>query len=73
MQQNFDMQQLMQLARSPAGQQLFEALKHNGGADMEKAAALAHKGNISGAKQALSGLLESEDIQKLLRQMEGQL
>lgn len=73
MQQNFDMQQLMALARSPAGQQLFEVLKRTGSSDMEHAASLAKGGNLEGAKQALSGLLESEEIRKLLRQMEGSL
>lgn len=73
MEQQFDMYQLMRLARSPAGQQLMEALKRSGGADVEKAAAAASSGNLDQAKQALSGLLQSPDIQKLLRTLEEQL
>ena len=72
MQQGFDMQQILALARSPAGQQLMEALKRSGGSDAQRAAALARSGDMAGAKDALSGLLASEDIQKLLRQLEGQ-
>ena len=73
MEQQFDMQKLMQLARSPAGQQLMEALKRNGGNDVEKAAAAASSGDLDQAKKALSKLLSSPDIQKLLRTLEGQL
>ena len=72
MQQNFDMQQLMKLAASPAGRQLMEALKKTGGEDARKAAALARGGDMAGAK-ALSSLLASEDIRALLGQLEGQL
>lgn len=73
MQQNFDMQQILKLARSPAGQQLMEALKHNSSADMDKAAALASAGNMEQAKKALSGLLEAPEIKVLLQQLEEQL
>lgn len=73
MHQNFDMQQLIKLARSPAGQQLMDALSRSGSSDAERAASLAKNGNMEGAKQALSGLLKSEEVQKLLRQLEGQL
>lgn len=73
MEQQFDMQQLMKLARSPAGQQLMEALKRSGSADVEKAAAAASSGNLDQAKKAISGLLESAEIQKLLKTLEGQL
>ena len=73
MEQPFDMQQLRKLAHSPAGQQLMEALKRSGGADVDKAAAAASSGNLDQAKQALSGLAASPEIQKLLRALEEQL
>ena len=73
MQQNFDMQQLMALARSPAGQQLMEALKRSGGSNVEMVAAAASSGNLDQAKNVLAGLLESPDIQKLVRTLEEQL
>lgn len=73
MQQKMDAQQLMKLARSPAGQQLLENLKQAGGSDMEKAVSLAASGNLDQAKQTLSGLLASPEIQALLRKLEGQL
>ena len=71
--EQFDMQQLMKLARSPAGQQLMEALQRSGGANVEKAAAAASSGDLDQAKRILSGLTKSPDIQKLLQTLEGQL
>lgn len=71
--EQFDMQQLMKLARSPAGQQLMEALKRSGGSNVEKVAAAASSGNLDQAKNVLAGLLESPDIQKLVRTLEEQL
>jgi hypothetical protein len=73
MEQQFDMQQIMKLARSPAGQQLIEALKRTDGSNVEKAAAAASSGDLDQAKQALSGLLKSPEIQRLLRTLEDQL
>ena len=73
MQQNYDMQKLMQLARSPAGQNLMQALKRSGGGQVEKAASLAQTGDMEQAKNTLSEVLKSPDIQQLLQQLEGQL
>lgn len=73
MHQNFDMQQILKLARSPAGQQLLTALNQTGSPDVEKAAALASAGNMEQARKTLSGLLESPEIKALLQQLEGQL
>lgn len=73
MQQNYDMQKLMQLARSPAGQRLMQALKRSGGGQVEKAASLAQTGDMEQAKNTLSEVLKSPDIQQLLQQLEGQL
>lgn len=73
MQQNFDPQQLVKLARSPAGQKLMEALRQSGGQEVDKAASLANNGNLDQARQALSGILADPGIQSLLRQLEEQL
>jgi hypothetical protein len=73
MEQQFDMQQLMKLARSPAGLQLMDALKRTDRVGMEKAAAAASSGNLDQAKEALSGLLASPEIRKLLQTLEDQL
>jgi hypothetical protein len=73
MEQQFDMQQLMKLARSPAGLQLMDALKRTDRVGMEKAAAAASSGNLDQAKEALSGLLASPEIRNLLQTLEDQL
>lgn len=73
MRDNHDMQKLMQLARSPAGQKLMDALKQSDSGQVEKAAALARNGSMDQAKNALSGLLDNPEIRQLLRQLEGQL
>lgn len=73
MQQNFDIQRMMKLANSPAGQQLMQALQQSGSSDVKKAAVLASSGNMDQAKQTLSGLLADPGIQSLLRQLEEQL
>lgn len=73
MQQIPDMQQLLRLAQSPAGQQLIAALKRTGGDELEKAAALASGGNMEQAQRSLASTLNTPEIQKLLQQLEGQL
>ena len=73
MQQNYDMQKLMQLARSPAGQRLMQTLKRSGSGQVEKAISLAQTGDMEQAKNTLSEVLKSPDIQQLLQQLEGQL
>ena len=73
MHQNYDMQKLMQLARSPAGQKLMQALKCGNSGQVEKAVSLAQTGDMEEAKKALSDVLKSQDIQQLLQQLEGQL
>ena len=73
MHQNYDMQKLMQLARSPAGQNLMQALKRSGSGQVEKAVSLAQTGDMEQAKNTLSEVLKSPDIQQLLQQLEGQL
>lgn len=72
MEQPFNMQQIMKLARSPAGQKLMEAMKKSG-TDMEKAASYAQNGNLDQAKNAISDLLDDPQIRSLLRQLEEHL
>ena len=72
MQQQFNMEQILKLARSPAGQQLLETMKKSG-TDMEKAASYAQNGNLDQAKNAISSLLDDPQIRSLLRQLEEHL
>lgn len=68
---NFNIQDAMRLANSPEGQQLIALLKQSDDGTLQSAMEQAKKGDYSRAKEALTPLLASEEIQKLLRQMGG--
>lgn len=71
MDQSLDLNQLLKLARSPAGQQLFQLLQQQGGTQLlQNAAQMASAGDYENAKAAISGLLETPEAKKLLRQLE---
>lgn len=67
-----DMSQIMKLAQSPAGQQLFALIQKKSHGELEQAMNKANAGDYSGAKDALSGLLSSPEVQKLIKQLEEQ-
>lgn len=66
-----DLQQMLALLRSPAGQQLMDYLRKNGGSAVQSAAAQASAGDLAGARSTLSPLLENQELQALLRQLGG--
>ncbi len=70
MQNSPDMSELIRLAQSPAGQQLFAMLQRSGGDELQNAVAKASAGDFSGAKDTLSALLSNPHAQALLKQME---
>ena len=70
MQNQPEMDQLMKLAQSPAGQQLLAMLQRNGADTLQNAIAMAAAGDYQEAKQTLSALLSSPQAQALLKQME---
>lgn len=67
---SFSMEDAMRLANSPAGQQLIALLKSVGGSSVEQARQAAQKGDYETAKSNLSQLLQSKDVQRLLKEME---
>lgn len=67
-----DMNELRKLAASPAGQQLLSKLK-NSNLNLAQLSRDASAGNIDQLQKQLSGLLNAEDAQKLLKQLEMQL
>ena len=73
MEQNrqFSMEQAMAFAKSPAGRQLLNILQQKGGRDLSKAEALASAGDMEGAKNALSSLMEDPQVRKLLNDLGG--
>ena len=67
--QDFSMEEVMRLANSPAGQQLFTLLQHKDSAAVQQAARQASQGEDQNAGQTLSALLSSPEVQALIRQL----
>ena len=68
---NFSMQEAMQLANTPLGQQLISQLQKSDPEAINKAMQQASAGNYAQIQQTLAPVLQSEDIKKLLRQLGG--
>ena len=69
--QDFSMEEVMRLAKSPAGQQLLAILKQGDSAALAQATAQAKAGDYSQASQTLSAMLSSPEAQKLLKELGG--
>ena len=69
--QDFSMEEVMRLAKSPAGQQLLAMLKQQDSVKLEQAAAQAKTGDYTQASQTLSAMLSSPEAQKLLKELGG--
>lgn len=63
------MEQAKALAGSPAARELMALLRQKGGDVLQNALNKAAQGDMEAAKQALSPLLSSPDIQQLLKQL----
>ena len=68
--QSFSMQDALRLANSDAGRRLLAILKQSDGQQLGKAMDSAATGDYNSAMQALSSLLEREDVRTLLKQLE---
>ena len=74
MEQKFDeksVQKAMQLARSPAGQQLMALLKQTPPEVLQKASTQASNGDVEQLRKTLETFMASEDVRKLLKQLGG--
>ena len=69
--QDFSMEEVMRLAKSPAGQQLLAMLKQEDNAKLEQAVKQAKTGDFNQAGQTLSAMLSSPEAQKLLKELGG--
>ena len=69
--QDFSMEDVMRLAKSPAGQQLMQMLQKGDSAAVEQAISAAKAGNYAKASQALSAMLSSPGAQKLMEELGG--
>lgn len=67
---NFSLADAMRLANTPAGKQLISLLQSTGGKDLDEARKAAAKGDYESAKNNLSEILKSPQIQALIREME---
>ena len=66
---NFSVQEIMRLAKTPAGQQLIALLQQADPTALRSAAEQASGGNMQQAKSTLEPLLKSPEIQKLIAQL----
>ena len=69
--QNFSMDALMRLAKSPAGQQLMAMLNNQDSQKVEQAAAQAKNGDYAKAGQTLRDMLSSPEAQRLMKELGG--
>ena len=65
------MEEVMRLAKSPAGQQLIAMLKQADSTKLQQAVTQAKTGDYTQASQTLSTMLSSPEAQKLLKEMGG--
>lgn len=66
----FSMEDAIRLAGTPAGKQLVDLLKSSTDGNMDAARKAVEAGDLEQAKKRISGLLQSPDIQKLLKELE---
>ena len=66
---NFSMQEALRLANSDAGQRLLAILKQSDSTQMHQAMDQVSAGNYDDAQKTLSSLLNSPEIQALLKEV----
>ncbi len=67
--QDFSMEEVMRLAKSPAGQQLLAMLQQSDSDRVQQAASQAAAGDFASAAQTLNALLSSPEAQALVKQL----
>ena len=66
---NLPMEEVLRMASSPAGQQLIDLLRQQGGSNFQKAMASAASGNYAPAKQMINAMMTDPKAQKLLKEL----
>ena len=66
---NFSMEQLQQLAKSPAGQQLFALLQKQNQEQVQSAMSHAASGDLKQAKAALTDILSDPKTMAMLKKL----
>ena len=67
--QDFSMDEVMRLAKSPAGKQLIAMLQQQNNGQLQQAMTQAKSGDYANASKTVSDMLSSPEAQKLLKQM----
>ena len=73
MDQKPDLNRLVQLAQTDAGQQLLAILRRGGGSQLSAAMEQASQGNYAAAQELLSKSLSTPEAQALIRKLGEQL
>lgn len=69
--QDFSMEEIMRMAKSPAGQQLIAMLRQTDNAKLEQAVSQAKTGDYAQAGQTLSAMLSTPEAQRLMKELGG--
>ena len=69
--ENFSIEDAKRLANSPAGQQLLAYLQQKDAGALNRAMTLAAKGDQTQLKQALATMMNSPEVQALMKQLGG--
>lgn len=68
--QDFSLRQAMQMAQTPAGQQLVALLRSSGGKEFQDAMAKAAAGDYTQARELINAMLNNPEAQKLIKELE---
>ncbi len=68
---DMDMQQILKLAKSPAGQALIAKLQCSCGDQVRQATQQARQGSMEDAARTVKQMLSSPEVQKLAKQLGG--
>jgi len=69
--QDFSMDEVMRLAKSPAGKQLIAMLQQQNSGQLQQAVTQAKTGDYANASKTLNDMLASPEAQKLLKELGG--
>ncbi len=69
--QNFSKEDILRLAKSPAGQQLIAMLQQADSKKLDQAVSQAKTGDYAQASQTLSAMLSSPEAQRLMKELGG--
>ena len=70
--EEISMQEAMRLAKSDAGQQLFQLLKAQNSDTLNRAMSDAAAGDYAKVKESLMSMLGSPEVKKLMAQLKGE-